>query len=60
MAVCWLFPGKDVQIDAPCLDCGQKMRLVMRDGKILEADPEELTGYVAVPFGRWFEDIPYA
>jgi hypothetical protein len=36
------------------------MRLVMRDGKILEADPEELTGYVAVPFGRWFEDIPYA
>ena len=32
----------------------------MRDGKVLGADPEELVGYVAVPFGEWFNDIPYA
>jgi hypothetical protein len=32
----------------------------MRDGEILIAEPAELVGYVAVPFSKWFEDIPYA
>jgi hypothetical protein len=25
----------------------------MRDGKVLDADPAGLMGYVAVPFGKW-------
>ncbi|MBA4394060.1 MAG: hypothetical protein C0407_10950 [Desulfobacca sp.] len=32
----------------------------MRDGEIVQADPPELLAYVAVPFWRWFEDVPYA
>jgi hypothetical protein len=32
----------------------------MRDGEIINAKPEGIVGYVAVPFARWFEDIPYA
>jgi hypothetical protein len=32
----------------------------MRDGIILHAEPEEVTGYVAIPFWKWFDDIPYA
>ena len=32
----------------------------MRDGAVLEADPEGLMGYVAVPYWKWFENGPYA
>jgi hypothetical protein len=32
----------------------------MRDGNVLNTEPERLMGYVAVPFWKWFEDIPYA
>jgi hypothetical protein len=32
----------------------------IRDGIVLETEPEGLMGYVAVPFWKWFEDIPYA
>jgi hypothetical protein len=36
------------------------MRVEIRDGQILRADPEGLLGYVAVPFWRWGENVPYA
>jgi hypothetical protein len=32
----------------------------MLDGEVLKAEPEEMVGYVAVPFRKWFEDAPYA
>lgn len=32
----------------------------MRDGAVLKADPEEIEGYVAVPFSSWLERLPYA
>ncbi|MBI5570103.1 MAG: hypothetical protein HY914_09170 [Desulfomonile tiedjei] len=60
LAVCWLFPGKTVRIDCPCLDCGLPISLEIRDGTILQVDPEETTIYVAVPFWKWFEDLPHA
>ncbi|HNQ19291.1 MAG TPA: hypothetical protein PLW90_03970 [Smithellaceae bacterium] len=60
MAVCWLFPGKTVNIDTPCLDCGEPMHLEVRDGVILKAEPKEIIGYVAVPFARWMENISYS
>jgi hypothetical protein len=44
----------------PCLDCGLPMRVVMRDDEILEAEPEGMVGYVAVPFRRWYENLSYA
>jgi hypothetical protein len=36
------------------------MRVEIRDGKVLRTDPQGLVGYVAVPFWRWVENIPYA
>jgi hypothetical protein len=49
-----------VQIDAPCLDCGLPIQVKIRDGQVLRAEPEGLIGYVAVPYWRWAENIPYA
>jgi hypothetical protein len=47
-------------VDAPCLDCGQPILVEMRDGEVLTREPEDTVGYVAVPFWKWFDDIPYA
>jgi hypothetical protein len=60
LAVSWLFPGKTVQIDAPCLDCGSPIRLIMKDGVVQSTEPEGLVAYTCVPFREWFKDIPYA
>jgi len=60
LAVCWLFPGKTVRVDCPCLDCGLPISVEIRDVVLLRVEPEGLTDYVAVPFWKWFDDIPYA
>jgi hypothetical protein len=36
------------------------MTVDIRDGEVLNADPKGIMGYVAVPFRKWFEDIPFA
>ncbi|MCP4756853.1 MAG: hypothetical protein GY866_38815 [Proteobacteria bacterium] len=60
MAVCWLFPGKTVRIDSPCLDCGQPITVEIRDGVVEKADPEGLIGHVSVPLPKWMLDAPFA
>ncbi len=45
LAVRWLFPGKTVQIDAPCLDCGEPIRIRMRDEETLAVEPAGVFGY---------------
>ncbi|MBW1686456.1 MAG: hypothetical protein JRS35_15480 [Deltaproteobacteria bacterium] len=60
MAVCWLYPGKTVQVDCPCLDCGEPIRVRMKDGVVESTEPKGLVGYVAVPFWKWFENIAFA
>jgi hypothetical protein len=57
LAVCWLFPGKVVRVDCPCLDCELPISIEIRDGDILRVEPEGVTGYVAVPFWKWFDDL---
>jgi hypothetical protein len=42
------------------LDCGEAIRVEIKDGTVITAEPEGIVGYVAVPFGKWFKDIPYA
>jgi len=32
----------------------------IRDGEIVAKHPGGVTGYVAVPFWRWVENLPYA
>jgi hypothetical protein len=60
LAVCWLYPGKVVRIDAPCLDCGAPLRVEIKDGVVLKEDPKGIMGYVAIPFSTWFQRFPYA
>jgi hypothetical protein len=50
LAVRWLFPGREVLVESRCLDCGDSIRLRMRDDEILEVDPETAVGYMPSPF----------
>ncbi len=52
LAVRWLFPGKEILIDTCCLDCGQPIRVRMRDEEILEVDPPATVGHMNIPFAR--------
>ncbi|TFG93464.1 MAG: hypothetical protein E4H15_01285 [Syntrophobacterales bacterium] len=60
MAVCWLFPGKTIRIDSPCLDCGEPICVEIQDGTIKKEEPEGLIGHVSVPFVKWRQNVPYA
>ena len=51
----WLFPGKEVLIESRCLDCGDPIRVRVRDGDLLEATPDTLVGYIELPIRRWGE-----
>jgi hypothetical protein len=50
-SVTWLFPGATVRIEAPCLDCGDPMRIEMRDGELVAVDPPGLVGHLNWGFG---------
>ena len=60
LAIGWLFPGQAVQIDAPCLESGTPLRVVVRDGVIEQAEPAGIVGYFSVPFREWRRNLPYA
>ncbi len=45
MAVRWLVPGKHVEINAPCLCCGEPIFVSMCDDVIESIQPEEAVGY---------------
>ena len=60
LAISWLFPGKSVQVDAPCLDCGEPMQIVMRDGAIERAEPAGICFYVSLPVRAWYNNLPFA
>jgi len=48
-----------IQIDAPCLDCGEYMQVVVRYGVIEAQNPDSIRGYVDIPLGKWAMDWPY-
>ncbi len=58
LAVSWLFPGQNVCIDGPCLDCGEAIRLRMRDGVLLDVDPPTVVGHVNLPLRHWRDSWP--
>jgi alkylmercury lyase-like protein len=60
LAVGWLFPGRPVQIDAPCLDCGEPLTITVRDGVIERQAPDGIVLYVGLPFREWYGNLPYA
>ena len=59
LAACWAFPGRIVEIKAPCLDCGQSMEVAVRDGRIERASPSTTRFYVSVPVREWRTNIVY-
>jgi hypothetical protein len=46
LAVRWLCPGQEVSVESRCLDCGERIRIRMRDEDILEIDPPDAVGYM--------------
>jgi hypothetical protein len=59
LAVSWLFPGREVRVDARCPDCAEPMTVRMRDGRVLEAAPETIVAHVNVPPFAPIEDWPF-
>ncbi len=53
LAICWLFPGRTVNISAPCLDCGEPLLIDVRDGEILAEEPSAIYGFTRVAFRDW-------
>ncbi|MEW6443359.1 MAG: hypothetical protein AB1640_20675 [bacterium] len=49
-----------MRIDSVCLDCGEPVRVEVKDGKIEAEDPKGLIGCVSVPIGRWMFNVPYS
>ncbi len=48
-AMTWLFPGKIVRVDAPCLDCNEPLFFDMRDGEFLRVEPATMVGHFNQP-----------
>ena len=59
LALCWVFPGRAVQIDSPCLDCGEPLKVVVRDGVIESREPEGIVSYVDLPISQWSSNWPF-
>lgn len=60
LALTWVFPGKLVTVNAPCLDCGEPLSVDILDGVITRADPSDITFFVDLPVKRWYENLPFS
>ena len=60
LAVCQLFPGKEVGIFSYCPHCAEPIEVWTKDGKILSRQPKGIVLHFGVPLARWFEDLLYA
>jgi hypothetical protein len=58
-SVTWLFPGRPVRVQAPCLDCGEPVAIEMRDGRLLAVDPPTIVGHLNWGFGASRGRPPY-
>lgn len=59
-AISWLFPGKTLEISAPCLATGEALHFAMRDGVIEREAPVGLCLYFNIPFRKWRDNLPFA
>jgi hypothetical protein len=60
LAMSWLFPDKPILVEAPCLDCGEPVRVTVRNGVIEREDPRGIRFYVDVPLREWGANLPFA
>ncbi|MEK6709159.1 MAG: hypothetical protein AABZ64_01125 [Nitrospinota bacterium] len=42
------------------MDCGEPVRLVIRDGAIESAEPGGIYGYIDIPVKDWRKNLPYS
>ena len=55
----WLFPGKTIRVEAPCLCCGEPMTVELRDEEILAVEPDTLVGYTSAEVGGEASTRPF-
>jgi hypothetical protein len=60
LAISWLFPGKAVEIEAPCLCSGDMLHVAMRDGVIECEEPAGLCLYFNIPYRKWRDNLTFA
>lgn len=60
LATTWMFPGKLVTVNAPCLDCGEPLSVDILDGEIKRSDPGDIAFYVDLPVKKWYGNLPFA
>lgn len=60
LAISWLFPGKVVEIEAPCLCSGDMLHVAMRDGVIECEEPAGLCLYFNIPYRKWRDNLTFA
>lgn len=60
LAVSWLFPGREIGIDSLCPDCGEAMKVVMRDGELSSISPGGAVAHINVPVAKWRGQYPLA
>lgn len=59
LACRWLFPGRTVTVDAPCLLGDEPLRIEMRDDEITSIDPPTMVGYTRSPVGGDAANRPF-
>ena len=59
LACRWLFPGRSVTVDAPCLLGGEPLRIEMHDEEITLIDPPSMVGYTRSPVGGDAANRPF-
>ena len=51
LALRWVFPGKLVRVDAPCLCCGEPLAIEMTDETVRTVEPATMVGYSSSEVG---------
>ncbi len=54
-AIRWLFPGKEVVVDARDLATAEPIRVRYKDEEILEVSPDTVVGHINHPMWKWSE-----
>ena len=57
LAISHLFPGRAVIVESACLDCGERIRISMRDGNLVTTDPADPVGHFNTRITDWYADI---
>ena len=60
LAVSWLFPGREIEVDSLCPCCGEPVHLAMLDGGMVALSPSDSVAHINQPVARWRGQYPLA